>query len=127
MAKHDLLGYLGKATEVGREVIGRFTAPQPFLILTATSDGETWTWPGDDANLAQMLMMMGTTNQGRIQFSLYEPVGAANYMEFFGQDSFEFGGVNLSDIYLTFEKAGDHIHLAYEIAGEGDLADLDTV
>jgi len=127
MSKHDLLGYLGKATQVGREVIGRYAAPEPFYVHTATADGEAWTWPGVDADVSELLILAGSKNLGSMKLSFYEAVTASNYLPLFGQDSFEAGGIKLSDIYITFETAGDSVHIAYVKAGEGDLEDLDTV
>lgn len=125
MSNENLVGYLGKATVVGREVISRLTSPQPFVVHTATSDGETWQGSTDEA-ISQVLLIANPQNVQGIRFSLYEPVGATNYIELFGQDSFELGGILLSDIHLQFVQAGDSIHLAYSIA-DGELEELDIV
>ena len=123
--KEVLLGYLGKATQVGREVLGRVVSPQPFVKVTATADDEVWAGT-EDIYLAQVIIIANANNAGAVQFSLYEVVGASNYIDLWAKDSYDFGGVKLSEIHLKFAKAGDAIHLAHTVA-DGELADMETV
>lgn len=125
MSKENLVGYLGKATSVGQEVIFRLTAPQPFSLHTSTAVNETWQG-ATGVSLAQITVLAGAQNVGRVQLSLYAVVGASNYLELYAQDSFELGGINLDDIHLKFANSGDTVYFAYSLA-DGDLANMETV
>lgn len=120
----NLAGFLGKATQNGREVITRIQSPEPFLILTATTAGETWQGT-DERALAEVIVAAGRDNEDAVSVSLYAPVGADNYMDLEAKDSIKTGGLKFSDIHLKFSRVGQQIHLMYTFA-DGELADADN-
>lgn len=110
MVNKNLAGFLGKATSLGREVITRVVAPDPFTVHTSTSVDETW--QGDtEQELAEVLLIAGPENTEAIQFSLFAVVGSTNYLPLYAKDSIRFGGIKFSDIHLKFLASGDSIHI----------------
>jgi len=123
--KEKLTGYLGKATAIGREVLARIAPPEPFVVLTSSAPAETWNGAAG-IKLAQIVIIAGSENTGKVQVSLYEAVGASNYIDLNATDYVDFGGLDLDDIHLKFEASGDKVHLMYILA-EGDIEDADKV
>lgn len=121
----NLTGFLGKATAIGREVISRIVAPDPFTVITSSGDDETWQGT-DSGELAEIIIIAGPENTDAIQFSLYAAVATANYLPLFAKDSIRFGGIRYSDIHLKFLADNDSIHIM-KIAADGPIEDVDTV
>lgn len=125
MSSENLAGYLGKATQIGREVITRIVAPDPFTIHTSTAVDETW--QGDtEQELVEVLLIAGPENTEAIQFSLYTAVDLVNYLPLYAKDSIRFGGIKFSDIHLKFLADGDSIHIM-KIAADGPMSGADRV
>ena len=125
MSSENLAGFLGKATKLGREVISRCVAPEPFKVYVSTGAAEAWQGTDDD-ELVEALVVAGPNNTDTIRFSLYEAVGAANYLPLNAKDSVRLGGIRYDDIHLKFMAAGDSIHILRVIA-DGPMSGADTV
>ncbi len=125
MTSENLAGFLGKATQTGREVITRIVAPDPFKVITSSAADEVWQGT-DDGELAEILIIAGPDNTDAIQFSLYAAVGAANYLPLYAKDSIRFGGIKYSDIHFKFLADGDSIHIM-KVDADGPLSGADTV
>jgi len=125
MTSENLAGYLGKACPTGREVITRIVAPDPFTVHTSTGDAEVWQGT-DDGELAEVLVIAGPDNVDVIQFSLYNVVGAANFIPLNAKDSVRLGGIRFSDIHLKFITTGDTIHII-KVPADGPMSEAEIV
>lgn len=106
-----LVGYLGRATQQGREVLD-LGSMQPFQMVTSTGAG--FTWVGTDTTaLGDLIVLANKDNIGEVRVAVDLAVGAANYFPLKAGDSLGLPGVSLSQVNLWFADNTDKLHLAY--------------
>lgn len=108
----SLIGYLGRATSLGREIHGRLGAIiQDIIHLTATGPNDLLR--GDDISCGELLVLGHPDNTGAVWVRTGEDATTSTAWPLEAGEVFSFNVSNLSELSVLVVVSGEKLIIAY--------------